>query len=328
MNNKLHSFKDMFNTYLVNNSLLISNLLSSTNWETSFHELISDMFECIYSVMEKRIQSEHQIIWEQFLNTLTPTNQERNVDSSPFQIITNLRNGAKQVSFKTSKIIEIYTKINSKAQTKILLQSKKYLTFPKDYQTILEQTSINEINQLIDFQVHLINSKISINTITNWVNKKECSIIYDSDFQEFTPKAFRETISGRQDILTIIFTMEDDIFGSYHHKTTVNWNLDVEDPDFFIFSLNNYGRGEPTKFTKCNNVNMPHKSFEKFSFDKLYSIHGGFSISTTLHGKTNMIWPTMSTQYQPLNQEKLLCGKTGRNAFVTTRLLIIQLDYN
>ncbi|KAL7722755.1 TLDc domain-containing protein [Entamoeba marina] len=327
MNTNLHSFGDVFNTYFDDNLLHIFNSLSLNEWETSFYALVSDMFECVYSVMEKRIKNEHQIIWEQFFNSSTQTNQENNIDTSPYQNLSKIRNGSRQVSLTTSKMIEAYSKINSTTQKNILLESKKYSSFPINYQKSFECSFNNKINQLIDSQLNSINSKISIDTITDWVNKKECSIIYDSDYQEFTPKAFRESVSGRQDILTIVFTMEGDIFGSYHHKTTVNWNLDVDDTDFFIFSLNNHGRREPTKLTKCNNNNnTSQKSLERFCFDQIYSIHGGFSISTTLHSKTNLIFPTMSTQYQPHKQEKLLCGKIGRNAFTTTRLLIVQLD--
>ena len=84
--------------------------------------------------------------------------------------------------------------------------------------------------------------------IEEWTGKKIYQILYDTDIDEFSSRSFWRSIKGRTNIMIIIQTSKNYVFGSYHSLLPNRQEMYTEDNEHFVFTIRNPKEYPPTKF--------------------------------------------------------------------------------
>lgn len=84
-------------------------------------------------------------------------------------------------------------------------------------------------------------------SLQEWTQRKEARVVYSSD--NLTPSTFWQLTKGLNNLMIIVKTVDDFIFGSYHSILPDSQDTWVrDDPEHFVFTLNNPHGIKPTHF--------------------------------------------------------------------------------
>ncbi|EDR25738.1 hypothetical protein EDI_295110 [Entamoeba dispar SAW760] len=90
-------------------------------------------------------------------------------------------------------------------------------------------------------------------TLQYWTGFNHIQIIYDSNKNKFTRHSVQKRLYEKKNIMGVIITEDEAVFGSFHHSTFPKKPkkafVTVKDPDMFVFSLENRNRlAGPTRW--------------------------------------------------------------------------------
>ena len=142
-------------------------------------------------------------------------------------------------------VLEILKDFNSRLE-KLEGKQESKITVVSSNNTIshsLVMTEVPEINEYME-------------TLREWTGKTSFKLLYDSSNDGLIPAAFNCMTSSITNLMTIIITQDNCIFGTYnvfpvpHPPAKGETGYIDKDPDYIVFTLKNPHNIQPTKFTR------------------------------------------------------------------------------
>ncbi|KAL7717955.1 TLDc domain-containing protein [Entamoeba marina] len=173
---------------------------------------------------------------------------------------------------KSDKTKYIGTLFRQKTQQQLPLEASFYHypnngNFTDTYNEYFDSTSSSFEDYVIyPFEDHQVPKPSMLNEnicpefqyLQHWVGLDHCNIVYDSDNQQYTMKAFQQSLYGKRHITVIIITEYGDVFGLYHDlmpkksRKSRYGRIKVSTEKEFMFSLQNMSKEqhEPSKHNR------------------------------------------------------------------------------
>ncbi|ELP90783.1 hypothetical protein EIN_026420 [Entamoeba invadens IP1] len=122
------------------------------------------------------------------------------------------------------------------------------------------RATINETNQnnsekqrlnspMKDYFLHNSMNTPMTDILCKWSSSQQCRIIYTTERFEFSTKAIWSVLHGRRNVMCLVVTDNDDVFGSFHSLIPERRSAIVSnDKKHFVFTLRNSFNIQPTRF--------------------------------------------------------------------------------
>ncbi|ELP85629.1 hypothetical protein EIN_409180 [Entamoeba invadens IP1] len=226
--------------------------------------------------------------------------------------ITKLKTQVDTLKKKESTLLEQIGNVQDELKT---VQQQK-----KDLEDIREQRRV---------QLKLLltqNSETSpLFALNSWTSCDTFEKLFDSDEMPFNQRTFQSAIFGRQDVLGIIITASDDIFGSFHTQPIkitspdMNW---TSDENFFVFSLLRGGVPVYGFYKKRSGVYCKQRSIRMVYDDEtFYRVNNAFYLRPYLFEKKGKTWDDFCKDYDDVEKGTSLADRLG---FTPQRVLLYQ----
>lgn len=205
---------------------------------------------------------------------------------------------------KNKEINELKTKINNLEATINNLTNKINLLQPNQNQhsLILENSNIFSTKKEIKFILNSIIPK-------EGYKKLSLKLLYDSEIEGENKEKFISSYTNKNDILILIQTKKNKIFGGYAHEAFKNYEeFNKRDPKAFLFNLNKlniykYKQGGSGYTIYCNEGNSMD-----FGGGVDLRIYHKFLTENNYTSQTSLDYDYSGEQY-PLNGEKFFSVK-------------------
>ncbi|KAL7714883.1 TLDc domain-containing protein [Entamoeba marina] len=252
---------------------------------------------------------------------------KKNTPKTNAQRVSSLNNLLSSTSASSDKIKELNGKIDSMnikidhLKRKEMAIHEKLISVQTELDGILKQKDrIKNAYEKRKKQIRKLNRinalESPLSAIELWTGLSNNYIIYDSDEMPFNQKVFQATVYGRKNIVGLIITDKEDIFGSFHPQciqtitSDMNW---THDDNFFVFC----------KSQKKENVYCKLRSIRMvFDDETFYRVNNAFYLRPVLNERKGKTWDDYCKDYENVDENETLCDSYG---FVCQRLIVFQL---
>ncbi|GAB1222669.1 hypothetical protein ENUP19_0121G0020 [Entamoeba nuttalli] len=175
-----------------------------------------------------------------------------------------------------------------------------------------------------------------LESLKQWTNCTQFQIIYDTRVEEFTIQQIQRILYGKDNIVLLIQTVENDLFGTYHSQIPTkrivqqpqqfsNW-IGKSDENIFLFSLNNHNSpNNPLKFLSkaltetclCLNTNESH-------FEIVLWISYCINLLKPLNSSKSFVFHSIKDYFYVNSPDDLLGKPNFMSTFIPKRFLILQ----
>ncbi|EDR26823.1 hypothetical protein EDI_252880 [Entamoeba dispar SAW760] len=173
--------------------------------------------------------------------------------------------------------------------------------------------------------VKMNSNKTPLFSIKSWTNCEKFEMIYDSDTMGFNQRTFQSTVYGRKNILGMVITKNNDIFGSFHTvpikiiSSDMNW---TNDNDFFVYSIMKDGYQNYGCYQKKEGVYCKLRSIRMvFDDETFYRVNNAFYLRPYLYEKKGKTWDDFNKDYDDIDKNMSFTTTLG---FTPIRVLVYQ----
>ena len=160
--------------------------------------------------------------------------------------------------------------------------------------------------------------------LEEWTGKSIFVTLFDTDIDEFSSRSFWRSIKGRSNVMILIQTCDNYLFGSYHSTLPECQEKYREDNDHFVFTIRNPKNYPPTKFTIKKD--WKHRNLYVYGDDQIsdvFFVFGCFLICNNNESFIKTIFNSAYTHDWDVDAS-MFVGNVWDNYFDIERLLCIQ----
>ncbi|EKE37800.1 hypothetical protein ENUP19_0206G0027 [Entamoeba nuttalli] len=168
-------------------------------------------------------------------------------------------------------------------------------------------------------------------TLQYWTGFNHVQIIYDSNKNKFTRHSVQKRLYEKKNIMGLIITDDNAVFGSFHHSTFPKKPkkvfVTVKDPGMFVFSLENRNRlAGPTRWLIRQDSPGVDWSISFYS-DKekdpsFYNVYQCFTLRPPLNQHNSSLNPEFKFEYENAIDVSAFTG--NKENFAVKRLFFLQ----
>ena len=163
--------------------------------------------------------------------------------------------------------------VNSTNQT-VQEESKPNEEVEVNVTPVINSITSNE-DKFIDMNTKEISSIVRYyEYMKEWTNKTKFKLIYSSDKDELNASTFNAKVGNKENVMIIVFTSKNYIFGSYHSKIPEQSSMISSDSNHFAFSFLSHGMNEVKKWKGSGVIHCQSNEQNETEFDvfRYYSV--------------------------------------------------------
>ncbi|KAL7719829.1 TLDc domain-containing protein [Entamoeba marina] len=173
--------------------------------------------------------------------------------------------------------------------------------------------------------------------LTEWTNCSSFVPLFDSRYDELTIQTFQRKMYNKQNVVILIQTTDDDMFGTYHAhvtpKSVINrrrlasgWEWEY-DEKMFLFSLHNHTNpGHPMKWDQRDSsmCSLSLKQDEE-QFEIIYWMCWCIQVLKPLNQPKSFVLDALQKHFEGIESSDVLIGKYGiLNSFSVSRIFVLE----